>query len=247
MDTVLLGAISLIVGFFCGCTSIGGILLIPGIVVFSSLGIHEAMATALFSFAIMAMLGTFMHSRKKTIRWREAFILCCGALVSGFAGARVNALFSADMLNMVLAVLVLFAGLSTLRPGAKPLYDVTGSSPAVQYGALLALGMLVGFMAGLTGIGGPVISVPFMIAMGYAPIVSIAVAQPLQLVAGVSGSIVFMLNGSVDYGMAAWVTILELIGLYTGICLAYRMNAKSLRIFISALCIATSLYLFVRG
>ena len=42
-------------------------------------------------------------------------------------------------------------------------------------------------------------------------------------------------------------SFLELIGLYTGICLAYRMNAKSLRIFISILCIATALYLFVRG
>ena len=104
----------------------------------------------------------------------------------------------------------------------------------------------MGFMSGLTGIGGPVLSVPFMIAMGFAPIVAVAVAQPLQLVAGISGSIVYMANGSVDYLLAAWITALELAGFYFGLRLAYSMNAKTLKICISVLCIATSLYLFVR-
>ena len=246
METALLALVALVVGFFCGCTSIGGILLIPGIVLFSHLGIHEAMATSLFSFAIMAMLGTYLHGRKGSIRVREALAISLGALASGVVGAFANAAFSAQALNLVLAILILFAGISTLKSGQRPLCDVTGTSQRAQFFILLSLGLMVGFMSGLTGIGGPVLSVPFMIAMGFAPIVAVAVAQPLQLVAGISGSIVFMANGSVDYLLAAWITALELAGFYFGLRLAYSMKAKTLKVCISALCIATSLYLFVR-
>lgn len=246
METALLALVALVVGFFCGCTAIGGILLIPAIVLFSQLGIHEAMATSLFSFAIMAMLGTFLHARRGTMRLREAFAIAGGSLVSGFAGAWANAAFSAHILNLVLALLILFAGLSTLKSGQRPLCNVPGTSERTQFCVLVLLGLFVGFMAGLTGIGGPVLSVPIMIAMGYAPLAAMAVAQPLQLVAGVSGSVVYMLNGSVDYFLAGWITVLELAGLYAGLALAYRLNAKTLKLCISVLCIATSLYLLVR-
>lgn len=67
MATFFLALFAVMVGFFCGCTSVGGILLIPAIVVFSALGMHQAMATALFSFALMAVLGTWLHHRKGSI------------------------------------------------------------------------------------------------------------------------------------------------------------------------------------
>ena len=101
-------------------------------------------------------------------------------------------------------------------------------------------------MAGLTGVGGPVLSVPFMIGMGFAPLYSIAIGQPLQVVAGTSDSIANILSGSIDYTMVMWVTVLELFGVYMGIIAAYRMNSQGLRKIISCLCILTSLYLFFR-
>ena len=204
------------------------------------------MATSLFSFAIMAMLGTFLHGRKGSVHVREALAISLGAFASGFVGAWANAAFSAQTLNLVLAFLILFAGVSTLKSGQRPLCDVTRASMRLQFFILLLLGLFAGFMSGLIGIGGTVLSVPIMTAMGFAPIVAVAVAQPLMLVAGVSGSVVYMAGGSIDYLMAAWITALELAGFYAGLRLAYRMNAQTLRVCNSALCIATSLYLFVR-
>ncbi|WP_341462856.1 sulfite exporter TauE/SafE family protein [Bilophila wadsworthia] len=110
-----LALIALIVGFFCGCTSIGGILLIPAIVLLSSLDIHQAMATALFSFALMSILGTWLHHKKGSINWKQALPLCYGAMFCGYVGARANSLFPPDWLRFILAGLILFAGLSTLR------------------------------------------------------------------------------------------------------------------------------------
>ena len=100
--------------------------------------------------------------------------------------------------------------------------------------------------AGLTGVGGPVLSGRFMSGMGFSPLYSIAIGQPLQVVAGTSGSVANILSGSIDYVMATWVTLLELFGFYMGIIAAYRMKSQWLRKIISCLCILTSLYLFIR-
>lgn len=78
-----------------------------------------------------------------------------------------------------------------------------------------------------------------MISMGFPPLYSVAMAQPFQGVACTSGSIANMLSGSIDYGMAAWITVLELIGFYVGIIAAYRMNAQRLKTIIAYLCIVT--------
>ena len=243
---LMLALIALIVGFFCGCTSIGGILLIPAIVLLSSLDIHQAMATALFSFALMSVLGTGLHHRKGSINWKQAVPMCCGAMLCGYVGAKANTLFSPDWLRFILAGLILFAGLSTLRSTPNIRFDVTGRPMRTQCLILFALGAFVGFMAGLTGVGGPVLSVPFMIGMGFSPLYSIAIGQPLQVVAGTSGSVANILSGSIDYVMATWVTLLELFGFYMGIIAAYRMKSQWLRKIISCLCILTSLYLFIR-
>lgn len=242
---LMLALTALIVGFFCGCTSIGGILLIPAIVLLSPLHIHRAMATALFSFALMSVLGTWLHHKKGSINWKQALPLCCGAMLCGCAGAWANSLFSPDGLRFILAGLILFAGLSTLRSTSSVRFDVTARPMRTQALFLFTLGAFVGFMAGLTGVGGPVLSVPFMIGMGFPPLYSIAIGQPLQVIAGASGSIANILNGSIDYLMASWVTLLELLGFYMGIRAAYRMNAIRLKKIISCLCILTSLYLFV--
>ena len=244
MAFTALALVALIVGFFCGCTSIGGILLIPAIVVLSTLDIHEAMGTALFSFALMSILGTWLHHRKGGFNWRQVIPLCLGAAICGYIGAKTNTVFSPARLRTILAVLILFAGVSTLLK-QNVRFDMAARSRNAQSLALFLLGAFVGFMAGLTGVGGPVLSVPFMIGMGFAPICAVAVGQPLQAVAGASGSIANIMAGSIDYGMAAWVTVLELAGFYAGIAAAYRMNNALLRKVISALCILTSLYLFV--
>ena len=246
MDNLIISFISLLVGFFCGCTSIGGILLIPAIVIFSNLNLHEAMATSLFSFALMAMLGTFLHYRKRTIVWNDAFAICCSAAISSIVGAYVNPYVNTYILNIILACLILFSGISILLPQKNSFFADIMELSRKRFVFLFILGILVGFMAGLTGIGGPVLSVPIMVSIGFSPIASIAVSQPLQVIAGASGSIINIFNGYINYSMAIWITVLEFIGFYFGIVLAYKLNAKVLKYLICLLCVITGVYMIVR-
>ncbi len=246
MDSVLLGLTALVVGILCGCTSIGGILLIPALVVFSHLPIHMAMATALFTFVIISAYGAYGHWKRGSIDLAGCWALCLGGFLGGYPGAVLAAHFSAAVLNMALSILVLFAGASALLPMDRALYDVTPKGRTAQNATLLVLGVFVGLMAGLTGVGGPVLSVPCMMALGFKPLLAIAAGMPLAVVAGTSGTIANILAGTIDYFLGAWVSVVELIGMWIGLLIAYRVNQRALKIAVAILCLATGIMFFIR-
>lgn len=70
LDLLLLLIIAFAVGALIGAVGIGGILLIPALATFGGLDIHEAMATALFTFAFTGIAGTLFFQRKGSIDWR---------------------------------------------------------------------------------------------------------------------------------------------------------------------------------
>ena len=66
-DPVLLLASAFAVGTLIGAVGVGGILLTPALVTFAQLSVHEAMATALFTFIFTGITGTLLFQRKGTI------------------------------------------------------------------------------------------------------------------------------------------------------------------------------------
>ena len=112
---------------------------------------------------------------------------------------------------------------------------------------LFTLGALVSLMAGLTGAVGQVLRVPIIIGTGFSPLLAVAVAQPFQVVAAVSGSVGNVILGSVDYGLALAATVTQIIGIAAGIRMASRLNTERLKRLIALMCIGTGLYLLARG
>ena len=83
----------------------------------------------------------------------------------------------------------------------------------------------MGFGSGLTGVGGPVLSVPLMVILGFTPLTSIATSQVIQITAATSGSISYFANGFVDLHMAFLVTAAELVGVVAGARLAHSVSS----------------------
>ena len=70
--TVLLLASAVVVGMFVGAVGIGGVLLIPALMIFAGLTVHQAAATALFTFLFTGIMGTWLFTRRGTIDWRTS-------------------------------------------------------------------------------------------------------------------------------------------------------------------------------
>lgn len=242
-----LGLIALLVGTLIGSVGVGGILLIPALSALGGLTTQTSMATALFSFIFTGVLGTWMYQRRGSIDWGITLPVCLGAVFFGYLGALANSMANAALLNFILSLIIIFAGVYTFLPsGRLGKFSFSGES---RWHLLLMLGIgaVVGFGSGLTGVGGPVLSVPFMVVLGFAPLTAIATSQVIQIVAAVSGTIGNLAYGSIDFAVAGWVSVLELLGVMIGVRIAHSSNTRQLRTLVAVVCVVVGGVILVRS
>ena len=245
-DLAWLLSIAFGVGALIGAVGIGGVLLIPALTIFASLPIRTAMATALFTFIFTGIVGTVLFQRRGSIDWPVARPVLFSAVIFAFLGAWVNSIARPTVLALILAGIIIFAGvytLSTWRGRRKPAFD---GDPKSQRILLVGVGAISGFGSGLTGVGGPALSVPLMVLFGFPALVSIGVSQVIQIVAAISGTLGNLRYGSIDFGIAATLTLVEIAGVFVGVRLAHAVDGAVLRKVVAILCLVVGLALVAR-
>jgi uncharacterized protein len=210
--------------------------LVAFLALFGGLSIHQAAATALFTFLFTGILGTWLYQRRGSIDWRIAAPVCAGALVFGYLGAAAAAVVDPRPLAIIIALLIIAAGVYVFLPRAPSARARDGHGWRGQV-ELAAVGAASGFGSGFSGAGGPLFSVPIMVILGYVPLTAIATSQALQIIAAVSGSLENLRHGFIDWPVAVLVIIFELAGLIVGVRLAHVASALALRRLAGALCV----------
>lgn len=245
-STLLLSASSVVVGILIGAVGIGGVLLVPALIYFTPLDVHQSMATALLSFIATGIVGTWAYLRRGSIDWGFTLPLCAGALVCSFLGAAVNAGLSAATLMTILAVLIIAAGLYTIvsmRGAQQPPF---AGRPRARSLLLLFLGGVAGFSSGLTGTGGPLVAVPLMIMCGFPPLTSIGASQVLQILAAGSGTVGNLMYGSIVYSILPVIVLFEVIGVWIGAKIIHAVDAAAARKLVAWLCLLIGAWMLVR-
>ena len=221
-------------------------MLVAFLALFGGLSIHQAAATALFTFLFTGILGTWLYQRRGSIDWRIAVPVCGGAVVFGYLGAAAAAVVDPRPLAIIIALVIIAAGLYIFlpaRPGAR-MRDGSGRGRQIE---LALVGAASGFGSGFSGAGGPLFSVPIMVILGYLPLTAIATSQVLQIIAAVSGSLENLRHGTIDLRIAALVTVFELAGVLAGVRLAHVASPLVLRRLAGGLCVLTGGLLLMRS
>ena len=234
------------VGALIGAVGIGGVLLIPALTAFAALPLQTAMATALFTFTFTGIVGTVLFQRRGSIDWRVTRPVLFSAVLFAFLGAWVNSIARPTVLALILDGIIIFAGVYTLatwRGMRRPAFHDDVNAQRIL---LVAVGAISGFGSGLTGVGGPALSVPLMVLFGFPALVSIGASQVIQIVAALSGTLGNLRFGSIDFGIAAMVTLLELAGVMVGVRLAHAVDGAVLRKFVAVLCLVVGIALVLR-
>ena len=246
LASALLGGVALAVGFFIGTVGVGGVLLIPFLVILGGVTIHAAASTALFSFLFTGLLGTYLFQKRGSIDWRLALPVCAAAIPCSYLGTYAASAVGPRALTAVVAALIVVAGIYVLRPVAA-----TGKAkPQAPHwsgiGRLLLVGGVSGFGAGFSGAGGPLFSVPIMIILGFGALSAVGVSQVLQIFAALAGSAAALQDGRIDIALGAWVTVFELVGVAVGVRVAHSVSALTLRRIAGSLCIVLGIFMLVR-
>lgn len=238
---------SLGVGTLVGAVGIGGVLLIPALVGLVGLGVHQATATALCSYLATGIVGTIAFQRRGSIDWRITIPLCAGALVFAFVGAFANSLIDAQPLSIIVALLIVFSGVYTLKSLRSLNNPVFSDRPNLQFAALVGIGAFVGFGSGLSGAGGPLLSVPLMLVLGFPPLVTIGAGQVIQILASVSATLGNLKYGSIDFGIVGLLMVFEVIGVLIGAKIVHMVQQMLIRRFVAWLCIVVGTWMVVKA
>ena len=116
--------------------------------------------TALVMNIAVASIGSTRFIRARAVPWHLLGPLCLGSIPAAFAGGRMK-LAPGTYLFVLGVILLVAAVLLWIRPKTP----VMRSPP--HRGWLVAIGCVLGFVAGLTGIGGGIFLSPLLILSGW--------------------------------------------------------------------------------
>ena len=215
----------------------GGFVLVPLQVIWARRDQHRAIGTslaAILPIAIVAAATYYFGSSAPQADLRIAFFLALGGVFGAVLGALAARRFSDRTLKVLVAILMVGAGL-------KELYDaVVGTAPHLigaavpvfgwtDYALIAAGGLVIGVVSGLTGVGGGILVVP-LLAIGFG--VGQRVAQGTSLIAilptAAIGALTHQRSGNVDLRAASWMAAGGVPAALLGSALALWLPARVL-------------------
>lgn len=177
----------LIVGIFVGLAAGffgigGGLIAIPIFLwVFeaNNLGgdyyVQLAFGTNLFIIIFTSIFASYRHTKNKFVIWKAVPIIAFFSIIGALVGSRLASILPGNFLKFIFALFLLYAAVRLLFVKTEgDLKNPNVINLHYKKTLLLLIGMLSGFISGLTGLGGGIIAIPLMISLLHIPIKSVA-------------------------------------------------------------------------
>lgn len=247
-------------GTVAGVLGIGGGLLIVPLLTLWRIELVQATATSLLGVLLSALSGSGRNFAKGELRWRSALALGVCGLPTAQVGAwaanrmddRVLAFSFAAFLVMMIFLVAYKKRLGSVetQAGSPPVPNSGGDGVKKKSGfwAVVAIGVLAGFLSGLFGVGGGAVMVPLQMVTLGEPIKS-AVRTSLGAIAliALSGLWRYGMQGNVLWGPGIALAIGGAIGAQFGTRLLGRLSSDRVNQLFRALLILLAIYMTWRG
>lgn len=215
----------------------GGFLIVPLQVFWARTTQRQASGTSLTAILPIALVGAAVYyfgNRKPQIDLTVALFLVVGSVIGAYIGAHVSRRVPEHGLKIVVALLLLVVGVKEVNDavmGASA--SITGHTATRleiwHYALISAAGLAIGFLSGLTGVGGGVFLVPTMV-IGFG--LTQRIAQGTSLVAilptAVVGAVAHRRHGNGDLRAAAQIASAGVPAALAGAALALWLPERVL-------------------
>lgn len=139
--------------------------------------------TALSLNILVAAVATFKFYRARLFSWQLFWPFAVVSVPAAFVGGAT--ILPARWYKVVVGIVLLCAAIWMFRSSLKP---PTRSTHAPPLWAALLTGLVIGFLSGLTGVGGGIFLSPLMLYLGWAETRAMSgVAAPFILVNSIAG------------------------------------------------------------
>lgn len=244
----------------------GGILMILFFTLAINIPIHNAVALSLLAvIASSSMAGSvYVHDRMTNIRLAMVLETC--TVTGAVLGAFLALVTPACVMEGVLAAVLLYAGLISLRePKSESCtlvedhlriggeYYDEAKKTTVRYSVFnlkigLFASLLAGVVSGIIGIGGGIIKVPIMNLVMKIPIKASAATSNFMVgVTAAASAVVYFSKGMVILPLSVPTVTGVMIGAIIGTRLLYQSHPPYVRKLLGGALIFFSLVLFMKG
>lgn len=241
---------ALLIGVFAGGLSGlfgvgGGIVIIPGLVLFLLMAQRTAHATSLAAIIPIAAAGVAGYAVEGSVDWAAGAWLAAGSAAGAVVGTRALQRLSQLALGRAFAGFMLLSALALLLhvsegPGRGDL------GPAMAAGLLVA-GVLAGVLAGLLGVGGGILIVPVLVLLFSIPD---AVAKGTSLLViiptAMAGTAYNVRKRTADLPTAAWVGLGGVVAAFGASLASVRLDPRLSSILFAVLLVAVAARLLAR-
>ena len=195
------------VGLFSGLLGVGGGSMIVPILglTFVASGfspdqvLHLSLGTSLAAMVLATASSTRAHHRHGAVRWEIVRGLAPGIVIAGLAAGFVARALPLAFIKIFFLCFMGYVAYQIIF-GLKP--KATHALPG--RGAMSLVGFAIGALSGLAGVGGAMLSVPFMLYCNVSFHHAIGTSAAVSLVVSAAGAIGFVLAGLAEPGLPPW-------------------------------------------
>ena len=251
-----------LVGVMVGLTGMGGgALLTPTLILLFGINPGTAVSSDLLTSLIMRPVGGTVHIRRGTVAWRLVGWLCLGSVPAGFCGVLVLralgggaevehdvSLAIAWALAVAVASIVAKGIIGARRAPAETAaaeQTITATDVAVRPLPTVLIGIVGGFMVGMTSVGSGSLMIVLLLALyprlSIKSLVGTDLVQAVPLIG--AATLGHAIYGHISLGLTASLVIGSVPGVYLGARLSSRAPDAYIKPALVVVLLATSLKL----
>ncbi len=215
-------ALGVFVGFFSGLLGIGGGSMIVPVLGLTFVAfafspdqvLHLSLGTSLAAMIVATASSTREHYRHGAVRWDIVKGLAPGIAIAGLASGFIARALPLTFLKVFFLGFMGYVAYQIIF-GLKPKPGHAMPGPV----ATAAVGAAIGGLSALAGVGGAMLSVPFMMYCNLSFHHAIATSAAISFVVALAGAIGFVGAGLAEPGLPPWSVGYVYIPAFVGISL----------------------------
>jgi len=232
---LLIYFIGIVTGFFDSIIGAGGLISVPSLVI---LGVPPqiAIATDRFGSIGQALIATIKFSMAKKVIWKYVPVLGILALIGSFIGANILININPKFLGSLIGILMIALLPLIFLKKDLGIKRFKVSRLKLSIGSIIYLAIMT--FAGFYGQGtGPMVFYTLTFFLGLTMIESLGTGVVAWLIISISSTIIFALNGLINYQLGIILFTSMSIGSYIGSHVAIKKGDKWIKnLFVLLVC-----------
>ena len=162
-EIITLLILGLAAGALGGMLGIGGsIIMIPVLTLLLHVNVHLAQAVAMIINVAVSLPAMMQHHRAGAVRWIVVWRMLIPATLFILLGVWAGNHIDADDMKRIFGVFLIYVALDNILRIARKRREPAANEQRTEWWRCGIVGSIMGFWAGLLGVGGGIVSVPLL-------------------------------------------------------------------------------------